>query len=92
MAKAKRRSAPEREEREDGDAHDATPEQGSGQPTARDRQDSKPAAGIECRKCGCRHWLVLWKRAKPGYAWRLLECRHCGHRITTQERPLTSFS
>ncbi len=51
---------------------------------------AKPAkpVGIECRKCGCRHWFVLWKRAKPGYAWRRLECRHCGHRITTQERPL----
>ncbi len=82
----------EREGRDAADAPDAPDgmtERGLGEPTARDRQDSKPAAGIECRKCGCRHWFVLWKRAKPGYAWRRLECRHCGQRITTQERPLS---
>lgn len=43
---------------------------GSGQP-----DKPRPAAGIECRKCGCTHWFVIWKRARIGYAWRRIECQ-----------------
>lgn len=43
--------------------------------------------GIQCRHCGCRHFRVLYTRAKVGAAiQRRRECRNCGARITTWER------
>lgn len=42
--------------------------------------------GIACRKCGCRHFEVVYTRAKPGCIRRLRECRNCGHRMATWER------
>lgn len=50
--------------------------------------DSPRPVGIECRRCGCRHFhvvecvplsngMVRWRRA----------CRHCGWRLVTLERP-----
>lgn len=45
--------------------------------------------GIQCRRCGCRHFHVLYTRAKPGGTiQRRRECRHCGTRITTWERAI----
>jgi hypothetical protein len=49
----------------------------------------QPPAGIECRKCGCTHWYVVWvDRRKDGRVVRRRACRHCGHQITTSERPI----
>jgi len=43
--------------------------------------------GIQCPKCGCRHFHVLYtRRAWGGRIVRRRECRHCGRRITTHER------
>lgn len=42
--------------------------------------------GLECPRCGCGHFHVLYTRATV--ANRLLrrrQCRHCGRRITTYE-------
>ncbi|MCG3178324.1 MAG: hypothetical protein BIFFINMI_00651 [Phycisphaerae bacterium] len=44
--------------------------------------------GIECRKCGCRHFRVLYTRnAWGGRIMRRRECRNCGKRMTTWEKP-----
>ncbi len=43
--------------------------------------------GLECPRCGCRHFRVIYTRsAWGGRIVRRRECRHCGRRITTSER------
>jgi hypothetical protein len=43
--------------------------------------------GIECRRCGCRHFHVIYTRPREGgVIVRLRECRHCGLRRMTRER------
>jgi transcriptional regulator NrdR family protein len=56
----------------------------------RDRETGNPLGtkntGIACRKCGCRHFTVVYTRAKDGVIVRRRECRNCKHRLTTYER------
>lgn len=43
--------------------------------------------GLECQRCGCRHFRVVYTR--PGAGGRIVrrrECRYCGRRVTTIER------
>lgn len=48
----------------------------------------EPGAGLECPKCGCRHFRVLYTRpGGKGNIRRRRECRHCGRRLTTVEKP-----
>jgi len=42
--------------------------------------------GIECPRCGCRHFYVVYTRPRAGKSVRRKECRYCGRRITTSER------
>jgi transcriptional regulator NrdR family protein len=45
------------------------------------------ARGLECPRCGCQHFRVVYTR--PGAGGRIVrrrECRYCGRRITTIER------
>lgn len=45
--------------------------------------------GLDCRQCGCRHFRVIYTR--PAWGGRIMcrrECRKCGERITTCEKPL----
>ena len=43
--------------------------------------------GLECRKCGCRHFFVLQTRQlSGGRIWRRRECRNCGRRLSTTEK------
>ena len=43
--------------------------------------------GLECPRCGCGHFRVLYtRRAWGGRILRRRECRHCGRRMTTYER------
>lgn len=45
--------------------------------------------GIECPRCGCRHFYTT--RTEPmldGRIRRRKECRHCGRRIITYEVPI----
>lgn len=42
--------------------------------------------GIECRKCGCRHFTVVYTRHREDKITRLRQCRHCGARVSTTER------
>jgi len=45
--------------------------------------------GLECPACGCRHFFVIYTRPTPGgRIRRRRECRHCGRRITTYEKPV----
>jgi hypothetical protein len=45
--------------------------------------------GLECRRCGCRHFEVVYTRPCPGgRILRRRECRHCGKRIVTWEREI----
>ena len=49
---------------------------------------AKEKRGLECPGCGCRHMEVLYTR--PAWGGRILrrrECRHCGRRVTTYEKP-----
>ena len=42
--------------------------------------------GLECPKCGCGHFHVVYTRATTqSRIMRRRECRHCGRRITTYE-------
>lgn len=46
-----------------------------------------PGAGLECRRCGCKHFRVVYARRTANYGiLRLRECRHCGRRISTVEK------
>ena len=48
---------------------------------------SQEQLGLECRRCGCKHFRVLYTRASQGgQIKRRRECRHCGKRITTWEK------
>ena len=50
-----------------------------------DRQ-ATPKRGLECPRCGCGHFRVLYtRRAVRGRLLRRRECRYCGRRITTYE-------
>ena len=43
--------------------------------------------GLECRHCGCKHFLVVYTRpTRGGQIMRRRECRNCGRRITTWEK------
>jgi transcriptional regulator NrdR family protein len=45
--------------------------------------------GLVCRVCGCRHFYVLYTRARRGgRIMRRRECRNCGKRVTTWERAI----
>lgn len=55
------------------------------QPT--DTLTPKVKRGLECSRCGCAHFRVLYtRRALGGRLLRRRECRYCGRRITTYER------
>jgi len=54
-----------------------------------DKSKHPEARGLVCPRCGCRHFRVVYTR--PAYGGRVArrrECRHCGRRITTIERPV----
>ena len=56
--------------------------------TERKATDREPAEGygLECPKCGCRHFTVVYTR--PGWGGKIKRrraCRNCGRRITTYE-------
>ncbi len=45
--------------------------------------------GIECPKCGCRHFYTTHTEPlRDGRIRRRKECRHCGRRIVTYEAPM----
>lgn len=51
-----------------------------------DAARSKPKpVGLECPRCGCRHWFVVYTRRQDDRIVRLRECRHCGYRRQTRE-------
>lgn len=50
--------------------------------------DPEDAEGLVCPDCGCRHFRVVsTRRALRGRILRRRECRHCGKRLTTMEKP-----
>jgi transcriptional regulator NrdR family protein len=58
-------------------------------------QTNQPASkeaekrGLECPRCGCKHFHVIYTRPTDhGRIRRRRECRHCGRRITTYESSL----
>ena len=51
--------------------------------------EAENTRGIECRKCGCRHFYVIYtRRGSGGKLIRRRECRHCGKRFTTWEKEI----
>lgn len=51
-------------------------------------QPSPDGAGLECPRCGCKHFWTLNVRHKPKRIIRYRECRHCGRKMTTVERTI----
>lgn len=43
--------------------------------------------GIVCPVCHCRHFRVLYTRKVRRGIKRRRECRHCGKRLSTIEKP-----
>lgn len=43
-------------------------------------------SGLECPKCGCRHFYVIYTRRVRGKIKRRRECRSCGRRVSTYEQ------
>ncbi len=55
--------------------------------------DQKDQRGLACRQCGCRHLIVIYTRpASGGRLVRRRECRNCGKRFTTYEKPAGAAS
>lgn len=48
---------------------------------------AKEGQGLECPKCGCRHFRVAKTQQGDGVIVRRRECRHCSERLTTYEGP-----
>ena len=48
--------------------------------------DDAKRRGIECPKCGCRHFHVVYTPCDPARVLLRRECRNCGWRIATCER------
>ncbi len=42
--------------------------------------------GLECRKCGCRHFPTDHTRRTDKAIIRYKHCRNCGTRVTTREK------
>ena len=55
------------------------------EPTPQDVEVSPVPVGLECSKCGCRHFFVTDVRPRDKRIMRRRECRNCGKRITTFE-------
>ena len=45
--------------------------------------------GICCPECGCRDMRVFKTKQANGEIDRRRKCRHCGHRISTMELPVS---
>lgn len=57
--------------------------------TALNRPRSDEPKGLRCAGCGCGHFRVVYTRqARSERVVRRRECRHCGRRMTTIERPI----
>lgn len=64
----------------------AAPASGAESP-ARSLASAASRRGLECPRCGCPHFHVLYTRAAiGGRILRRRECRHCGRRLTTYEK------
>jgi C4-type Zn-finger protein len=42
--------------------------------------------GLECPKCGCRHFRVIYTTRHPNAIERRRACRNCGYRVSTREQ------
>lgn len=51
-----------------------------------DERREKPARGIECPSCGCRHLYVVYTRHRANAVVRVRRCRYCQRRLVTHER------
>lgn len=48
-------------------------------------KEKDPPVGLECRRCGCRHFYVIYTRPGRNCITRRRECRYCGLRVSTRE-------
>ena len=52
----------------------------------RKKQDpAQEKRGLECRRCGCRHFCVVHTRERIGGIRRKRQCRNCGKAMWTME-------
>lgn len=55
--------------------------------TSEDKKSADHNRGLQCSKCGSRHfWVVQTRSAGGGKVIRRRECRHCGQCVTTWGR------
>jgi transcriptional regulator NrdR family protein len=48
--------------------------------------NTRSARGLECPRCGCRHFYTTHTEPlRDGRIRRRKECRHCGRKIVTYE-------
>ena len=81
-----RRGSPQPPDPRPGPPPDPLPEPETMAEAGEVLQPSDEAVGLECRRCGCQHFFVIYTRPAPrGRIQRRRECRHCGARITTYE-------
>jgi len=58
-------------------------------PIPLEKKTAPEKRGIECPRCGCKHFTVIYTRPTEGLRIRRRrECRHCGRRITTYEHSI----
>lgn len=52
---------------------------------ATESENVNESAGLECIKCGCRHFLTIRTIPRDKRIVRRKECRYCGWRTNTVE-------
>jgi len=56
------------------------------------KDDNSTPRGIECPRCGCRHFETTnTEPMRDGRIRRRKRCRHCGHRIVTFEGTVSAL-
>jgi DNA-directed RNA polymerase subunit RPC12/RpoP len=46
-------------------------------------ESANPRGGLECPKCGCKHFEIYKTIQGQSVKFRYKACRHCGHKVLT---------
>lgn len=62
------------------------PEDPTGRGPAGPEPNEEAPRPLECRSCGCRHFIPIRSFTGPGgRVFTVKECRHCGRQITAKQ-------
>ncbi len=56
------------------------------EPSKIDEANPPEEKGLECPRCGCRHFYVVYNDKQTKRIVRRRQCRNCGRRVTTVEK------